>query len=334
MPEHNNRYTDKGDPQNVSVDTVGALKRKLEQGDKFQPRSTDTEQFKNAVISAADQFSLKASSVAPEVLIPKTNLDVDSRRFIENLASGEYGYNLALNQLTDGGLYNPDKEAIKVPTQDQILSVLLGEGPNAFSKQELEAIRKHAEQEKGFPGLVICPEDLPFLQRFVSHLNAGTRNKQDVSVSENRQKEFTRQDKALNIDHENPDIAKITGWKAGIVNIGKELRNHRGCLEQDIINPWLNSDEAKLLQLVDQKLYCLLQKGSLLSGNKEPMDKEGWSPLQPIDGSPIVSKDSCVSGGSCDWDASGVPRVYFYEFFAGGRYYCVHLHSAKMKKIV
>lgn len=268
-----------------------------------------------------------------QILIHRTLLDAYSRKFIEQLANSEYGYNLALKQLTDGSLYNPNEEMLKAPTLDQILSVLFGEGENAISKQELEAIKKHAEQENGFPGLVIFPEGLPF-QRFVDHLNAGTRNRFNVYVTSDRQKEFARQDKALNINLEEPEIAKITGWQAGIVNIGKELKNHEGYLEKDMINPWLNSNEAKLLKLVDQKLYCLLQKGSLLSGNKEPMDKAGWSPLQPEDKSPIVGKDGCVSGGVCLRYVSDNYQVAFAGRLSGDPSPCARLRSTLMKKIV
>ena len=53
------RYTDQGEGQNLPKDVVGAVERKLREGDSFSPRNTDTPEFVSAVESASKTFQLR-----------------------------------------------------------------------------------------------------------------------------------------------------------------------------------------------------------------------------------------------------------------------------------
>lgn len=242
----------------------------------------------------------------PEILIPQTSLDAQAKKYVENLVGHkEYGYTLAHKEITDGGLYNPEEEGIvKAPTAEEAVAIL----QQQLTPQEVEAIKRYIR----VPGLALKPENLPW-QKFVKNLDTGTRNRRDTFISDGRKVEFDRQDAALGIQ----ETSRITGWQVGVAEMEKELNDQSGLLK-GIIQRWLGSDEAKILQLADPKLYALLQKGALLSGDKNPLDKTGWSILQradkPEEGeSPIIGPDGLVSGGGYGWRNWGGDRVSFVE---------------------
>lgn len=262
-------------------------------------------------------------------LFRRTALDPQARKYVETLVGHEeQGYDLAHNTLTDGGLYDPEEEGIiKAPTTDESIAILQRD----LSMEEVEAIRKRAERAKGAVGFVMVPKDLPW-RRFIQNLDTGTRNRYDTSVSASRVREFNRQDAALGIQ---PN-GEITSWQVGIAETEKEPANQSGLLG-DIIQRWLESDEAKILQLVDHKLDAFLQKRALLSGDRKPLDTTGWAILQRADKpqkdeSPIICPDGgLVSDGHSVWLSWGDPRVSFSGSRPDGVYGDARLRFAVMK---
>jgi hypothetical protein len=124
----------------------------------------------------------------------------------------------------------------------------------------------------------------------------------------------------------------LESWDSGKK---KELENHEGIL-RDITAGWEQGEAAKLLQLPTPKLYALLQRGALLSGDKKQLDRNGWSILQradePKEGeSRIIGPDGLVSGGGYDWYGWGDPRVDFYGCNPGYRYHYARLRPVVMK---
>ncbi|MFH1720900.1 MAG: hypothetical protein ABH856_04820 [Patescibacteria group bacterium] len=266
-----------------------------------------------------------AERTAPQIFIQRTQLDAQARKYVEYLVRhAEYGYNLAHNEITDGGLYDPEEEGIvKAPTMEEAVVIL----QEQLSMEEIEAIKRYMR----VPGLVMEPQNLPW-QKFVANLDTGTKNKWGTVISDSRRIEFDRQDQSLGIQK----TSRVTDWKVGIAEREKELGNNRGLLG-DITAQWEKGEAAKLLQLPTQKLYALLQKGTLLSGDKKQLDRESWSVLQradePREGeSRIICPDGLVSVGLCDWsDLVGRDRVNFGDYNPGNHCDNARLCPAVMK---
>jgi hypothetical protein len=150
---------------------------------------------------------------APQILIRRTELDPRARKYVEELVGhAESGYALAHNELTDGGLYNPEEEGIiKAPTMEEAVAIL----QQQLSMEEIEAIKRYMR----VPGLVMEPQNLPW-QRFAANLDTGTKNKRETYLSNSRKAEFDRQDQALGIQ----ETSTITDWKVGIAERKKNWK--------------------------------------------------------------------------------------------------------------
>lgn len=254
---------------------------------------------------------------------PRTALDAQARKYVEGLVTNEeQGYALAHNTLTDGGLYNPEEEGIiKAPTAEEAVAILL----QKLSMEEVEAIKRFMK----FPGLAMEPEGLPW-RRFISNLDTGKRNRFDTSITANRKIEFDRQDSALGIQ---PN-GKITGWQVGVAETeGEQVDQSR--LLKGIIQGFLESEAAKLLQFQTHQSYSLSQKRALLSG--KPFSTISWAILQRADKpkkgeSPIICPDGLVSSGYSNWVVQRGYKVYFDERSPHNHYYNTHLRFALMKK--
>jgi hypothetical protein len=257
---------------------------------------------------------------APKIDIPKTPLDAEAREYVEALVSG--GYGLSFNELTNGGLYNPDQEGIiKAPTIEEAIEILQAQ----LSMEEMEAIRQHM----GKPGFIMEPQNLPW-RRFVLNLDTGENPKRATDTC-SAATELDRQDQVLGIQKD----SVITGWKIGAVDREKKIKPKGWRLEQ-ILAGWELDETASPLQLLTPKLYALVQKGALLSGNKKLLD--GKSILQRADtpqegeSSVITPKNNVLTGENLKLRAMG-SNVRLDTHPLRGQEEYGHLRFALMKNV-
>lgn len=238
----------------------------------------------------------KKRPASPGIIIRRTNLNRQARKYVENLVCNtKHGHGLALKEITDGGLYNPEEEGvIKAPTIEEAIEIL----QKKLSTKEVEAIQKYIK----IPGLAIEPCGLPW-RNFIDNLEMGTSDRFRIHVTKGRCTEFNRQDAARGIQRE----GRITGYRVGMVERKREPKSHTGYIGT-IIEKWLASQAAEYLQLPTHKLIALIQKGALLSGDRTQLDKFGSSILK-LDAKPkkgqmqIVGPDGVISISSnsdCD----------------------------------
>ncbi|MBU1992226.1 hypothetical protein KKG51_00785 [Patescibacteria group bacterium] len=333
MPEYQGEERRLVDPKRNKLSLEAHAARALNRFGGPDAENLDTAEFTEGdemrdkireLISPAVEPDKAERSAAPQILTRTTSLDAQARKYVENLVGhAEYGYYLAHNEITDGDLYDPEEEeVIKAPTIEEVAAIL----QNGLTPEEVEAIKRHIK----VPGLVMEPQNLPW-RKFIANLDTGTKNKKDTFVSDGRNQEFDRQDQALEIQ----ETSRVTDWKVGIAERKKEPDNKQGLL-RDIVTNWEQSEEARLLQLVTPKLYAILQKGALLSGDKKPLDKDGWSILQradkPQEGrSRIIDLDGLVSGGNYGWNFWPEFRIGFSGY--NPESHCAHtqLRYAVMK---
>lgn len=305
------RYTDHGEPQNLVRDALGALERKLKEGDAFKPRATDSDAFKVEIKFTSKKFSLKAEQVvdessttsAPNLILPKTELTAEDRKWLEKLfTDNESRFNLNSNALQDGGehaLVIPKRDNVQIPTLEECLAFM--QGPNGFSHEQVDALMAKRVHEKS-PILTTYPAGKLFMSSAVPMLDNGTKmlNQCPTYVFDSRQTQFAEDEKQAKWN------GKITGWLISIMEGTQNPKGKTGKLG-DLINQYLSSRKPGL-SLPIPHIYALAMKQSIME-RRLLNNSTTWSVLQSLDGE--IIKNDRISGGGWSWNPGNYGGVHF-----------------------
>ncbi|MDP2642566.1 MAG: hypothetical protein Q8P62_01860 [Candidatus Peregrinibacteria bacterium] len=307
------RYTDKGEEQNLPKDVVGAVERKLREGDSFAPRTTDAHEFVSAVEEASKTFQLRTqvatspSVEATEIPTPKNQgpliLQSKSPHTPEHKKYLETTIQTALPSVRKAFM----NARIEIPTDNEILQAMIM--TNRFTRDQIEELIRNIQ----VPGLVVLPPEMQSFESYVGFLNANEkrRGQYGVSTSDSRKTAFSEQDKAL-IEERKGQPAQ---YKFGIGEMMQEPQNRQGKL-RDIVEKWEGSALAKQTRTATPREYAVLQAQA-----KDLLDLNGWTMLSE-ENAPhkIIGDDNLVSGANGRNAWLDDDRVSFVGYSPGNAY--------------
>lgn len=330
MPENNRRYTDKGMEPDQVQDTLGALKRKLEEGETFIPRATDEKKLKTQIEAASKEFELKAVSVVEENAPDQQDAEPtqDSHPVGDSQPQdggdvGDEGKEATVKKnliiLLSKSPHSPEHRkyietavgsalpsvkksfenaGITIPTDDEILQQMIM--TNRFRPEQIKALIRTIQTQ----GLIILP---PQMKAFTDHerflnSNKKRRRQSDVFVRDSRRTAFAAQDEKL-------QKAPASTYRFGLGETAQELGNRSGKL-MDIVTKWQDEDLAKVLRVPTPREYAMLQGQA-----PDLLDLKGWSFLcEETEPHNIIGDDNRVSGGDGYYSWRGDDRVNFDDF--------------------